>query len=224
VRLLSRVDIASRRHADLCLYSVLSRCDSRVRRKSRSSLAAPLAGVLVGMAGICIILLLYRWRIRQRQRQANALYPEPFNSTPFDLPLTEAGVSRKKASVNIRQPQKFEAGEGMTASKSHGEFLQIFEQYSTFTAGPDVLFGDLSTSNSPSPALVTVTSSQLEETQRELRHLRELVSELRIANNNNVLAGFETASVDTGVTLPPDYTTERGLNETSVISTPSNNL
>jgi hypothetical protein len=58
--------------------------------------------------------------------------------------------------------------------------------------------------------------SSLEETQRELRELRELV--LRIANGGQSMD--ETASVGTGITPPPVYTTERGLHTPVYTSSP----
>lgn len=58
--------------------------------------------------------------------------------------------------------------------------------------------------------MVIVPSSQLEETQRELRDLREIVFEMRAANDVNVRTAFDTESVDTGATPPPEYATGRG--------------
>lgn len=82
------------------------------------------------------------------------------------------------------------------------------EQCSNLATGSDAQHSNLSTSNLPSSTFVTVPSSQLEETQRELRELREIVSVLRAASNDNVHAAPDTESVD--FTPPPDYATERG--------------
>lgn len=65
-------------------------------------------------------------------------------------------------------------------------------------------------SNTSSPVMVTVPSAQLEETQRELRDLREIVSEMRAASNVNGHTASDSQSVDTGFTPPPEYATGRG--------------
>ncbi|KAF5326690.1 hypothetical protein D9619_005069 [Psilocybe cf. subviscida] len=147
----------------------------------------PLAGAFGALVGICAVFLLYRWRKQQKRRQAHTLHPEPFDATV-------KGVDRspEKAAVKRGSLQKI-AGELMTPE------------------GPDVQYGNLNTSDLPSPTLVAVPSSQLEETQRELRQLREIVFGLRVANNDNVHAAFDTESVDTAFTPPPEYATERGF-------------
>ncbi|KAF5317519.1 hypothetical protein D9619_013205 [Psilocybe cf. subviscida] len=146
------------------------------------SLVGPLIGAFGALVGICAAFLLYRWHKQQRRQQVHTLHPEPFDSTV-------TGVDRS--------PEKVAVGRG-SLQKIAGE---------SATEGSD---GNLNTSNLPSSTFVTVPSSQLEETQRELRELREIVFVLRAANNDNVHAALDTESVDTGFTPPPDYATERG--------------
>lgn len=65
-----------------------------------------------------------------------------------------------------------------------------------------------------SPTLASIPSSRLESMERELRMLREMVERLQTTIDSR--RGVANATLDMGLTPPPDYASRRGRTEESV--------
>lgn len=161
------------------------------------------------LAGTCIAILLYRWHTKKRQHTLDReQHPEPFNTVRVDRLLGILPVIRK----SLHKPDAQEIRARVTQSElfdtyeyNKGNFILRL----AFTA-PDPNASSASEEPLSLPGSTQLLTSHLEATQRELRELKELVLELRVAGNVNGHGGADTASINTAFTPPPMYSRGRG--------------
>ncbi|KAF5326849.1 hypothetical protein D9619_005055 [Psilocybe cf. subviscida] len=162
------------------------------RNTSKSNMVASLAGGIAGsllLAGLCIAVLLYRRRTKKKQQTLDCeQHPEPFNVVRVDRLLGILPVIRK----SLHKPRVDEIRAGRS---------QITDLNAPSTSEQPIYV----------PGSTQLLTSHLEATQRDLRELKELVLELRVAGNVNGHGGADTASINTAFTPPPMYSRGRGL-------------